>query len=494
MLEQTLRKDLFISGGRKTKKTKKPDKKSQKTIYFDNNGTTLICPRAKKTSLRWLSCYNASSDAKIASTARNLLKSSKNYIHKHCETGGDDKYRVLFTSGATESNCAIIRMIVEAFDRNRSEMPHIITSEYEHHSTLACLHQLEDDEKAKVTYIKPSIYGVISPKSVKKAINKNTCLVSIMWANNELGTCNNIRELAKVTHEASTGKFRIPFHTDAVQMFGKHQFPLRGKDKNGMQDIDALSMSFHKLYGPKHSGLLIIKKDVVDGFDLKAIISGSQQYGLRGGTEDLPGIAGSIEALKHTFSGRTAKNKHLMKLKILLLELLAKNFNFISYAEYLHIESEPESKHESIELKRKPNKKTKGKKTKGKRAKGKKTKSSSANAEPTDNIELILLGHPDHKRKVLPSTVLLSIIKHKGKPFCNVKFKKALGRENIVVSISSTCLTDQKTSSHVMDAISAPKKVKNGVIRISFGDSNTEAEVRRFVSVFTKLLKPKRRQ
>ena len=82
-------------------------------------------------------------------------------------------------------------------------------------------------------------------------------------------------------------------------------------------------MSFHKLYGPKHVGLLIIKKNIVDGFDLKAIINGSQQYGLRGGTEDLPGIAGSIEALKQTFQDRTSKNKHLMKLKDLLLELEA---------------------------------------------------------------------------------------------------------------------------------------------------------------------------
>jgi len=455
----------IFGSGKKKKKTqtiaKGKKKKSQKTIYFDNNGTTIICPQAARTISKWQRCYNPSSDGKEAISARRLLKLSKNYIHKHCETGGDDNYIVLFTSGATESNCTIIRMVVDAYHRNMFDTPHVITSEYEHHSTLSCLRDLEDNNRATVTYIKPSIYGIISPKEIGKAINEKTCLVTIMWSNNELGTCNNIREIAKITHDSSTSKFRIPFHTDAVQMFGKHKFPMHGEDKNGMHDIDALSMSFHKLYGPKHVGLLIIKKNVVDGFDLRAIINGSQQGGLRGGTEDLPGIAGSIEALKYTFHNRTKKNMYLMKLKELLLELLEKQFKFINYKDYLKFDNNQlKFDNDKISLK-----------------------------DEKDDIELILLGHPDHKRKVLPNTILLAIIKNKGRPFCNVKFKKKLNKENIIVSISSTCLTSQNSSSHVMDAISAPKKIKNGVIRISLGDSNTEADVRKFVSVFTKLLK-----
>ena len=138
--------------------------------------------------------------------------------------------------------------------------------------------------------------------------------------------------------------------------------------------------------------------------------------------------------------------------KTLLLKLLSEEFNFIEYEDYISTDDD--------------------------------NKSSSE-----DNIELILLGHPDHERKVLPSTILLSVIKNKGKPFCNIKFKKALGAEGIVVSISSTCLTDKKTASHVLDSINAPKKVKNGVIRISLGDNNKESEIRKFVKVFTKILK-----
>ena len=147
-----------------------------------------------------------------------------------------------------------------------------------------------------------------------------------------------------------------------------------------------------------------------------------------------------------------------MTLKKLLLELLSKEFTFIDYHDYI---KNPESY------------KTETRK---------------------NNIELILLGHPDHERKVLPSTILLSIIKHNGKPFCNVKFKKALGVEGIVVSISSTCLTKNKSASHVLDSIDAPEKVKNGVIRISLGDDNKESEIKRFVNVFTKLLKEKKKK
>lgn len=429
--------------------------KNKKTIYFDNNGTTLICLPAKRVATKWLECYNASSDAKVSNSAKRLLNKSKEYMHKHCGTGGDDNYVVLFTSGATESNCTIIRMIIEAYHRNMFEIPHVVTSEIEHHSILACLEGLEENKRVHVTYLKPTIYGVITPESVKNAINsnKNTCLVTIMYANNEIGSCNNISEIAKVTHEASSDKFRIPFHTDAVQIFGKYQIKVIGEDKKGLNDIDALSMSFHKLYGPKGVGLLLIKKNIVDGFGLNALINGSQQYGLRGGTEDIPGIAGSIEALKHTFTGRTKKNKDLLRLKKLMLDLLAKKYKISDYKDYL----------DDSEFFKK-------------------------NSSNRDKIELILLGPPNHERKVMPNTILLAIAKNHGKPFCNIRFKNKLSRENIVVSTSSTCLTKQKTASHVMDAIQAPPIIKNGVIRISLGDYNTEAEVRKFVKIFIRLL------
>ncbi len=447
------------SQSRSHKRSSTRSSASNKYIYFDNNGTTLLCNQAEKVMIKWLKCYNASSDFSVASDARKLLKYAQDAIHKHCETGGPDKYVVLFTSGGTESNCTVIRMIIEAYHHNiiplaQGEIiPHLVTSSIEHHSILSCLHDLEENKRVEVTYVKPTIHGVITPNSVKEAIKENTCLVTIMYANNEIGTVNHIPEIAKITHEASNRlkqvmgfKFTIPFHTDAVQLFGKHRIKMKGDGKSN--DIDALSMSFHKLYGPKGVGLLIIKKSLVDGFGINGIMSGSQQHGLRGGTENIAGIAGSIEALKHTFKNRTDKNKHLLKLKKLLIELLGKKYKFADYADYVD-------------------------------------QSKDKDREP---IELVLLGPPIHEKKVLPNTILLSIVKNKGKPFCNVKFKKKLNRAGVAVSIGSACLTGDKNSSHVIQSINAPDIIKQGVIRISLGDNNTETEIRKFVKIFNHIL------
>ncbi len=411
-----------------------------KHIYFDNNGTTLICNKSKTAMTKWLSCYNPSSGSSIALGAKKIIKNAVNAIEEHCNLCG--KYAVIFTSGATESNCSIIRMIVDAYTNIFAEIPHIVSSAIEHKSIISCLKDLESANLAEITLVKPDIYGMISAKQVVAAIKKNTCLVSIMYANNEIGTINNIQEIAKRVHLASN-KFQIPFHTDAVQLFGKCKINMT------KVDIDVLSMSFHKLYGPKGIGLLIIKKNLIaeNGFGLRALITGAQQHGLRGGTENVPAIAGALEAMKYTFKNRTEKNKHLLKLKNLLLELLAAKFYFADYVDYL------------TEVPRKKN-----------------------------AVELILLGPKNHQKNVLPNTILMAIVKNKGKKFCNLKFKRKMNRSNIFISIGSACLTDNASSSHVLHAINAPDDIRRGTIRISFGDTNTEAQVRKFVKIFCQVV------
>ncbi len=426
--------------------TNKQEKKN-KFLYFDNNGTTIICPKSEKIMIKWLKCYNPSSNSKISNDTKKIIDSARNYIHKHCDTGGPDKYVVLFTSGGTESNCAIIRMIVNSYQE--IEKPHIVTSEIEHHSILACLHDLKSKNIIDVSYIKPTIHGVITPESVKDAIKENTCLVSIMYANNELGTINDIKSIAKVVHESSGKRFRIPFHTDAVQLFGKYRIKVRNGNSKGIGDLDAISVSSHKFYGPKGIGFLIINQNVIKGFNLKGIINGSQQFGLRGGTENVPAIIASIEAIKYSFINRANKNKKLLYLKDLLLERLSKSYKFADYRDYIDY----------------------------------------PNDKDRDFIELLLLGPTNYIKKVLPNTILLSIIKNKGKNFCNIKFKNKLNKEGIIVSIGSTCLTSDKKASHVLESIAAPDIVKRGVLRISFGDDTKISDVKKLSQVLIKLLK-----
>lgn len=403
-------------------------------VYFDNNSTTLICQPAKKVHTEWLSCYNASSDSKIAKPAKALLEKAQDVILAHCGVSSAT-HTVLFTSGATESNCLIIKSCVKAYKKKLIEKgselkPHVIASELEHHSIRECLADLEESGDIEVTLVEPTIYGNVLADDVEKSIRPNTCLITVMFANNEVPVINNIEDIGAIAH-----KHRIPLHSDCVQIFGKYKIDVK---KN---NIDALSASAHKFYGPKGVGALIIDNNLIEGYGLTAEIHGSQQHGLRGGTENIAGIASMMVALKTAFQNRKSKNQRLFKLRDTLLSKLAKMYKLANYSDYLD-----DSKTDK------------------------------------EDIEIISLGPPDDKKGfILPNTILLSIAKNRGKPFCNVELKKFLDSKNFVVSIGSACLTKSDKASHVLTAIGAPPVIKRGVIRISFGDNNTIEEINKFV-------------
>jgi cysteine desulfurase len=382
---------------------------------------------------KYLSCYNASSDSKAAAPVKKLISDVTNQILSHCDVS-TATHTVIFTSGATESNCYILRACVKSYKKKlletkRNEKPHIITNRAEHHSVLACLEDMEAMGDVQVTYLTPTVYGVVLPEDVEAAIKPNTCLISIMSGNNEVPCLNWMEAIGKVAH-----RFNKPLHTDAVQVFGKLKINMV-KSK-----ISALSASAHKFYGPKGVGLLIIDNDLIAGYHFTAEISGSQQKHLRGGTENIAGIAAMGAALKHTFTGREDKNLKLLNLRERLLTKLAAKYIMGDYLQYLD---------------------------------------ETAEHPP---FELVSLGPPDSKSAYcLFNTVLLAIVKNKGVPFCNVKLKHFLDKKNIVVSIGSACLTDSPSASHVLNAIGAPPVIKRGVIRVSFGDHNTAGEVDEFI-------------
>jgi cysteine desulfurase len=412
------------------------NKQCSHIIYFDNNATTMINTQAKKTHSDWLGCYNASSDSKIARPAKQQLEKAKDAILAHCGVS-TASHTVLFTSGATESNCLIIKSCVKSYKRKLIERgsdlkPHVITSALEHHSVIECLHDLETCGDIDITYIEPTIYGNILPSDVHTAIRPNTCLITIMFANNEIPVINNLSEIGAIAHEK-----HIPVHSDCVQIFGKYKINMN------THNLDALSASAHKFYGPKGVGILIINNKLIEGYGLTAEIHGSQQYGLRGGTENIAGISSMMVALKLTFNKRQEKNKKLYKLREYMLNALSNIFPFGEYLKYLY---------------------------------GKDIKIP---------MELVSLGPPDKQKGfILPNTILLAIVKNTGKPFCNVELKKTLDCKNIVVSIGSACLTGSKSASHVLNAIGAPPVIKRGVIRISFSDSNTIDEINKFCKIF----------
>ena len=430
-------------------------------IYFDNNATTAICPLAKKTLIEWLGCYNASSDSKIALPAKQLLVKAIDATLAQCNVSRAT-HTVIFTSGGSESNSYIIRACCQAYkkklyERNSELRPHVILSAVEHNTSIDCVKKLVDSHDADVTFIQPTIYGNILPEDIALAIKPNTCLISIMYANNEIPVINNIKEIGEIAH-----KHRIPLHSDCVQLFGKYKIDMSS------DNIDALSVSAHKFYGPKGIGILVLSNILIEGYGLEALINGTQQGGLRGGTENIPAIASMMAALKYAFTNRKKKNMRLFELRDYLLDKLEKYYNFKELTDYIEENFDGTLKKSDF----------KDEIILGASEKNKKV------IKKDNQIQLISLGPPRNKKSfILPNTVLLAICKPKGKPFCNVELKKYLDSKNIVISIGSACLTNEKHASHVLTAIGAPPIVKRGVIRISFSDNSTFHEIDEFFQV-----------
>lgn len=248
-------------------------------IYFDNNSTTQVDKRVLEKILPYFveKYGNPSSIHRIGQEVRKDIEEAREQIS---EILGIKPGELIFTGSGTESdNMAIIG----AARGNRDKGNHIITSSIEHSAVLAACKMLEK-EGFEVTYLPVKQNGIIDIEELKKAVKPETILITIMHANNEIGTIQPIEEIGAIAKEK-----KILFHVDAVQSVGKIRF--MPKEWN----IDMLSFSGHKFYGPKGIGALYIRNGVkVD----KIIVGGHQERNRRPGTENVPGIIGMAEALK----------------------------------------------------------------------------------------------------------------------------------------------------------------------------------------------------
>lgn len=242
-------------------------------VYLDNSATTKADEKAAMAVKdAMLEHYgNPSSLHFFGEEAKALLENARAVIAREINAKPSE---IIFTSGGTESNNLAIRGILSA-----SPKKHIVTTAFEHHSVLHLFKQLEKEEFS-VTYIKPDREGIISADKIKQAITPDTALVSVMQANNEIGTIQPIEEIGKICREKN-----ILFHSDAVQSFKK--IPLNAKW------ADALSLSSHKIHGPKGIGALYLR----EGVKIKPLAyGGHQENKMRPGTENVPGIIGFAKA------------------------------------------------------------------------------------------------------------------------------------------------------------------------------------------------------
>ncbi len=260
-------------------------------IYLDYAATAPVRPQIEKKIMPFLSekFGNPSSIHSFGREARKAVDEARESVAKflNCEP-----LEVIFTSGGTESDNLAIRGIVT----NYKLVPHIITSKIEHHAVLHTCKQLEKEKLAEVTYLDVNKTGRVKPEDVKKAIKKNTILTSIMYANNETGTIQPIREIGKIIEkENKKRKNKIYFHTDAVQAAGYLNCNIK------YLHVDLLTLSGHKLGTPKGIGVLFIKK----GTPIHPLITGGEhEAGKRAGTENVPGIVAMGQAVKLSQNGR----------------------------------------------------------------------------------------------------------------------------------------------------------------------------------------------
>ncbi len=275
-------------------------------IYLDYNATTPPDPRVFEAMKPYLTTAfgNPSSIYRAGQEVRKAVEDARESVARLI---GAEPREIYFTAGGTEANNTAIKGFVLKKDHG-----HIITSTIEHPAVLNVVKWLEKKGYA-VTYIPVSSDCVVDPDDVRKAIRKDTLLISIMHANNEVGTIQPIEEIAKIAHEKE-----IVFHTDAVQTAGKLRIDVK---KMG---IDMLSLSGHKLYGPKGVGALYVRK----GISFEPVIHGGhQEHGKRGGTENVPGIIGLGKACEIAVEEMDEERERIQKLRDRLEEGLGEKIS-----------------------------------------------------------------------------------------------------------------------------------------------------------------------
>ncbi|MFZ2193452.1 MAG: cysteine desulfurase family protein [Candidatus Moraniibacteriota bacterium] len=273
----------------------------KKSIYLDYAATTPVDKKVLKEMLPYFNenYGNASSLHFFGQEASQAVEKARLQV---ADFFGAQPQEIIFTSGATESNNLAIKGVDKAYFKKEKKKPHVITTSFEHHCVLDTIKKLEKENLIEATFINPERDGIIDINDIKNALKSNTLLVSVMYVNNEIGTVQPIAEIGKMLKEYNS---KIIFHTDATQAVNYFDCNV---EKLG---VDLLSMSAHKIYGPKGVGVLYVKK----GLNIAKIQDGgAQEFGLRAGTLNVPGIVGLGKAIELVEKGKS-KNKNIEELR-----------------------------------------------------------------------------------------------------------------------------------------------------------------------------------
>ncbi len=379
-------------------------------VYLDHAATTPMDPEVIKEINKHFRDFfgNASSLHTYGQKALKSLQHSREIIATFINAEPNE---IFFTSSGTESNNLAIKGI--AF-KNQNLANHIITSKIEHHAILHPCQYLER-HGFNVTYLDVDKYGLIDLEQLVRSITDKTILISVMFANNEIGTIEPIKEIGKIAK-----KHNILFHTDAVQAFGKLPIDVKG------MNIDLLSASAHKIYGPKGVGLLYIKgggkKKGMGKYIEPLLHGGGHENGMRSGTENVPGIAGFAKAVELCKQNMKEEARRLTYFRIKIINMIL----------------------EKIE-------------------------------------DSFLNGHII---KRLPNNISLGFKYVEGESLV-----LSLDLEGIAVSTGSACSSKSLEPSHVLLAIGLKPEEAHGSLRITLGRFTTEEEVNYFLEKIPDIIK-----
>ncbi|MBO6233000.1 MAG: IscS subfamily cysteine desulfurase [Clostridia bacterium] len=389
------------------------------SLYFDNSATTRVKPEVLNAMLLFFENEygNPSSMYTLGRRAKRAIESARQNVANLINANNNEIY---FTSGGSESDNTALKGIANSYKEKGN---HIITSKIEHPAVLNTCKNLEK-QGFEITYLDVNEEGFIDLQQLENAITDRTILVSIMFANNEIGTIQPVKIISEIAHNKG-----IVFHTDAVQACGN--IPIDVKELG----IDMLSLSGHKIYGPKGVGALYVKKEI----DFENFIDGGhQEKGKRAGTENVPGIVGLGVACKLAKDGLNTHIRYLQKLRDYYI-------------------SEIENKIPDALLN-------------GPEEWGKLGYNIEKN---NNNFMLRLPGNANFSfKKIEENTLLLK-----------------LDQVGISVSSASACSSGSKEPSHVLTAIGRNEQEAKSALRVTFGEDNTIDDVDFLIRNIVRIIK-----